>query len=564
MDRTSPLKRRGGRRLFGRQRGVTLLEALAALLIGALVIAGVSRMINVSLNDSRDQQVAAYQQQIAAAVGQAIKLNYNTLLGIPATPSTVYSMSDLVALNFLPPSFANAKNGFGQSFCLLVQQPSPGQIDAMLITTGGTAIPDVDLGYIAANSGVGGGLIGSSQPGNAVGAYGGWSAPLATWNQGTCTGAVGHLANQVFMTGPGNQSTDFLYRVAVPGHPELNAMNAGVPIGLSTATAGAACVNTVTTANIFTADNTTKRLLTCINGVWTLPTWLDNSSVTNVSKLPLVVGAMPGDVRITADTQLPYVWTGTKWSPLAVDDNGALNFPKFVTAGDPCGAALNSAGVTVSTDQQIGIDSTGNILVCRGSPNRVWTTSSTIVVGANDTACMIIYPSSGAATDYAGCKSDADIGATFSFDPTSQTENNTVIRPITLNQNGLVTVTTYAHMNYAQCNVTGWLGQLTQYLDILDSSGNSIAHTEAQTPNIQDASAGVSMTLNQALPATDSNGITINYKVSIRTNWGLFTPTTQDHQATWSSSYCPNGPINDPGIIINTPLAMGWSINTVY
>lgn len=563
MDRTSPLKRRGGRRLFGRQRGVTLLEALAALLIGALVIAGVSRMINVSLNDSRDQQVAAYQQQIAAAVGQAIKLNYNTLLGIPATPSTVYSMSDLVALNFLPPSFANAKNGFGQSFCLLVQQPSPGQIDAMLITTGGTAIPDVDLGYIAANSGVGGGLIGSSQPGNAVGAYGGWSAPLATWNQGTCTGAVGHLANQVFMTGPGNQSTDFLYRVAVPGHPELNAMNAGVPIGLSTAKVGDSCVVLTTTSVAVAADSLTGRLISCINNVWTPPAWRE--PVTNVAGLQgLPEPSNAGDTRITLDTHLPYAWNGSQWVPLAVDDNGALNFPKVVTAGTPCGVALNSANVPVSSDQQIGIDLTGNILVCRGSPNRVWTTSSTIVLGADDTACMIIYPSSGAATDYAGCKSDADIGATFSFDTGSQTENNTVIRPLTLSQNGLVTVTTYAHMNYAQCNVTGWLGQLTQYLDILDQNNNSIAHTEAQTPNIQDASAGVSMTLNRALPATDSNGITINYKVSIRTNWGLFTPTTQDRQATWFSSYCPNGPDIAPNIVINTPLAMGWSINTVY
>jgi type II secretory pathway pseudopilin PulG len=550
MDRTSFLMRRAVARhvryarLAQRQRGVTLLETLAALLIGALVIAGIATMINSSLNDSRDQQVAEYQKQLANAVNQAINLNYATVLGlVPAGTTTTWSTAQMVTQNLIPKSYANAQNAFGQSYCLLLQQPAPGQIDALLISTGGTAIPAVDLGYIAANSGVGGGLIGTASPGNAVGAYGGWSTPLSSWTPTTCAGTPGHLANQVFMNGPGNQpADDFLYRNAVPGHAELNAMN--VPIGLTMVTAGTACANFTPTSAPFAAD-TSNHLLTCIGGFWTPTSWRE--PVANVAALKTLAGQVPAETRVTLDSKLPYTWNGTTWVPVAVDDNGALNFPKVVAVGNQCGLGLDDTTPPNPAALQIGVTSNGEVLSCQSG---LWASTATIVLGTMDANCQIIYPASGTPYDYPNCLPPNNAN---SWDSVSGTMNNYVYRNVSLTRNALVTVTSYGHMNYAQCGQSGWLGQLAQYLDIMDSSRTtSYAHTEMQTPNIADASAGVSMSLNQPLPPG-------NYTIVIKTNWGAFTGPGVNQQK-WFSSYCPAG----GGTVINTPLEMGWNVSTVY
>ncbi|MBN3849564.1 hypothetical protein G3N58_22450 [Paraburkholderia sp. Ac-20342] len=102
---------------------MTLIETLGALLIVALVIAGVSTMINRSLKDSRDQQAAEYQRQLANAVNQSINLNYASLVSsIPVgATSTPYSITDMMENKLVPASYANARDAFGKSFCRLVQ-----------------------------------------------------------------------------------------------------------------------------------------------------------------------------------------------------------------------------------------------------------------------------------------------------------------------------------------------------------------------------------------------------------------------------------------------------------
>ncbi|MFM0289858.1 shufflon system plasmid conjugative transfer pilus tip adhesin PilV [Paraburkholderia megapolitana] len=554
MDRTSILKRRQIRRLPGRQRGVTLVEALAALFIGALMIVGVSMMINTSLNDTRDQEVAQYQRQIATAVNDAIKLNYATLLtAVPVGgATTAWTVTDMVANKYIPASYGTTTNAFQQSVCLLFQQPASGQIDALLVSTGGTAIPVAELGYIAANAGVGGGLIDTKTPVAAVGAYGGWNAPASSWDKAPCTLTAGHLANQLFMMGPGNQSTDFLYRNAVPGRPDLNVMN--VPIGLTYAKAGDACTNpAITTATFFAAD-TSNHLLSCIGGLWTPMPWRE--AVPDVATLAGMAGQVPGETRVTMDTQLPYTWTGTKWVPSAVDNNGAVNFPTFVTEGQPCGLSLDGkAQPDVTNPVQLGVKSDGEVLSCQQvSGAYVWTSTASMTSGTADNGCQIIYPSqNNAAVDYTGCA--APDATQNQWDTVSLTKNNFVYRDVTLVRTGTINVTSYAHMNHAQCDHTNWLAQLTQYLDIMDTGHTtSYSHSEMQSPNILDGSAGVTVTLNKVLqPGT--------YSVRIMTNWGVFTGDGTGG-AAWYSNYCPAG--SGTTIIINTPLMSGWSISPVY
>ncbi|PCE22541.1 hypothetical protein BWP39_22955 [Paraburkholderia acidicola] len=554
MDRTSILKRRQIRRLPGRQRGVTLLEALAALFIGALMIVGVTMMINTSLNDTRDQEVAQYQRQIATAVNEAIKQNYATLLGsIPADgTTTAWLLDDMINYKYIPESYRGTTNAFRQSVCLLFQQPVIGQIDALLVSTNGTAIPKADLGYIAANAGIGGGLIDTSTSIKAVGAYGGWSAPASSWDKSPCTLQAGHLASQLFMMGPGNQSTDFLYRNAVPGHPELNVMN--VPIGLTYAKAGDACSNpAVTTASFFAAD-TSNHLLSCIGGLWTPMPWRE--PVQDGTALAGMAGQVPGETRVTMDTQLPYTWTGKKWVPSAVDNNGAVNFPTFVTEGQPCGLGLDGkAQPDVPNPVQLGVKSDGEVLSCQQvSGAYVWTSTASMTAGKWNNGCQIIYPpADNTAIDYLDC-SAPDAGQN-QWDDVTRTKNNYVYQDVELVRTGTINVTSYAHMNHAQCDHTNWLAQLTQYLDIMDTGRTtSYAHSEMQSPNILDGSAGVTVTLNKVL----APGI---YTIRIKTNWGVFQGDGQNG-LPWFSNYCPAG--TGTTHIINTPLMSGWAINLVY
>lgn len=574
MDFTGILKSHRISRLSDRQRGLTLIEVLVGLAIAALVIAGISRMINTSLNDSRDQQVAQYQRQLATAVSESIKVNYEKLLTSIGTSSTAWSVTDLVNYNYIPKSYEVTSNAFGQSVCLLLQQPVPGQIDALLISTGGTAIPASELGYIAANSGVGGGSIGTDPPGTAVGAYGTWSTSLSSWNMPTCSGAAGHLANQLFMTGQDSQYTDFLYRDAVPGHPELNAMN--VPIGLfkfdggtttgTTTGAGAGCSNPLeTSVGLFGADMTDGRLVTCIANAWTPLSWFN--TIQQAATLQGVAGHVSGETRVTLDTQLPYTWTGKTWVPLAVDDNGALNFPKTVAAGASCGLGLDGklpppppdGSSAVAIPVQFGVASDGEVLSCQpgydanNTPGNYWTSTASMVLDSAESYCEIIYAAASAPYDYKNCLSP---NGANSWDTISGTMNNLVNRSITLKRNGLINVTSYAHMNYAQCGQTNWLGQLAQYLYIIDSTNTIRAQTQMQSPNILDASAGVTMSLSKPLPPG-------TYTITIQTNWGIFSgPAVGPPSTSWTSNYCPYGATKAP--VINTPLMMGWNLDVVY
>jgi hypothetical protein len=455
----------------------------------------------------------------------------------------------MLAEHFLPTSYKNSKNAFGQSVCLMLQQPAPGQIDALLISTGGTAIPDKELGYIAANAGTGGGLIKTAS--SATGAYGGWSAPLATWRTDNCNGVPGHLANQLFMYGPGNQDADFLYRSIVPGHPELNAMK--TPIGLPIAGIGAPCINAVTGATSVATDPT-NHMLTCVGNTWTATSWREPvANIGELSGATALQGALPGETRITLDSMLPYVWNGSQWAPAAVDNNGALNLPKAVAAGTPCGLDVN--GTAQPNANQIGVDSTGLVMTC---VNNQWQSANVIVPGPQDHGCRVIMAPAGPTTDYppATCAP---------FDPTLPVSHNqldgtasaSISRPLQITQAALITVSTFAHMNYSQCNLTGWDGQLSQTVDIFsdDAPSTPLAHTESQTPQLHDDSAGLNLSLIKAVPKG-------SYHIRVTTNWATYAGNFGNVGSgqPWTSSFCGTG----NSLIINTPIAAGWTIDSAY
>lgn len=340
----SRMQRPQGKR---RQSGIAMLEVLGALAIGAALLLSLSTVMDSSLEDMKGQQAAYYQSQLSLAANKYIAANSSTLqTALPTAASLApVTVAQLIAGHFLPAA-TGAKNVFGQTPCLLVRQPDPvsrpGQFDALLVTTGGDPIPDRTIATVAVNAGAGGGYISVADAGNAKGAS--WNTSTASFRSASCSGGSaltgtstdgGRLASNLFYNGPGQLSTDFLYRNAVPGRPELNRMN--TPIRMASAalvSMGDSCLNPSGVAEAGVAiDTSTRSILTCgSGGTWSYPSqWKE--PVSTYGSLP-TAGSQTGDVRMVTGLSRAFTFNGSSWVALAVDQNGNLNVPGTLTAAN--------------------------------------------------------------------------------------------------------------------------------------------------------------------------------------------------------------------------------------
>jgi prepilin-type N-terminal cleavage/methylation domain-containing protein len=350
------------------QRGFSMLEMLGALAIASIMVVGLTYMIDNALDDMKGQQAAAYQSQLATATSNYIKANYTALKGSVGTTPTAVTVNTLMTSGFLPQVFSN-KNIYLQTGCVLILQPTPGQLNALVITTGGTAIGDKDLPAVAAAAGTGSGYISSQyappnpltnnkndNPHVAIGASwtlntGDTSAPGKNYQGTTCDGGslsggptdAGHLVSRVFMNGAGLTPADYLYRDAVSGMPELNTMN--TPILMSDSTV--VVENSICTSRGIAVDSN-GILMQCVgdgsSGKWvsvaSLSQWKD--PVDNYGSLPGAgAGSIRGDVRMAKDIGKAFMFDGSTWVALAEDQNGNLNVTKVVHAGTDVNADGN-------------------------------------------------------------------------------------------------------------------------------------------------------------------------------------------------------------------------------
>ncbi len=138
------------------------------------------------------------------------------------TPATI-TVPMLVSTGFLPQGFG-AVNPYQQGWVVEVLQPSPGDLQALALSTGGQPIPPRDAPRIGAEAGSAGGTVTSA--GTAQGSYDGWTVSLTNYpNPG-----VGHLAALIDYSN-GQLQNDYLYRTAVPGQPQLNTMQTSLGMG---------------------------------------------------------------------------------------------------------------------------------------------------------------------------------------------------------------------------------------------------------------------------------------------------------------------------------------------
>lgn len=298
------------------------------------MLVGLTSMIDTTIQDTQGQVASLYQAQVVGAATQYINANYSTLLTTAtASNPVVVNLAQLTSPSsgspYLAPNTA-ATNAYGQISCVLILQPALGEINALVVSYGGKAIPDVNLSMVAANSGSGGGYISNSNYSTAQGSSWSLDAPgLLNFKSSPClTGSAadgGHLASAIFFSGPGQLSTDYLYRSAVAGRAELNTMQTPLLFGTgAVATEGSACGTRAAIA--FDAAN--NQLNCASSGLWTMISSWWKSPVRSYVDLPTTDPS--GTVRLVTDINRAFVYdasSGAVWVPLAVDQNGNLTVP---------------------------------------------------------------------------------------------------------------------------------------------------------------------------------------------------------------------------------------------
>ncbi|WP_425648236.1 shufflon system plasmid conjugative transfer pilus tip adhesin PilV [Acidithiobacillus ferruginosus] len=209
-----------------------ILGVLFASLVGLLMIPTYMHFETLAIDNAKAATTAQQMQQVSQAAQAYIQANYSAVEAnsTASSPATI-TVSMLQNTGYLPNAFS-AANPFGQLWQVQVLQPTPGQLQALVLTQGGTQIGQVQAPMIAAQAGAQGGFVpyngqyGTLNDTVAHGAYSGWQVSMS----GYSNPGPGHLAALLAFNN-GNLENNYLYRVAVPGQPQLNTMQTNLNMG---------------------------------------------------------------------------------------------------------------------------------------------------------------------------------------------------------------------------------------------------------------------------------------------------------------------------------------------
>ncbi|MHB1494143.1 MAG: shufflon system plasmid conjugative transfer pilus tip adhesin PilV [Acidithiobacillus sp.] len=209
-----------------------ILGVLFASLVGLLMIPTYMHFETMAIDNAKAATTAQQMQQVSQAAQAYIQANYSAVEAnsTASSPATI-TVSMLQNTGYLPNAFS-AANPFGQMWQVQVLQPTPGQLQALVLTQGGTQIGQVQAPMIAAQTGAQGGFVpyngqyGTLNDTVAHGAYSGWQVSMS----GYTNPGPGHLAALLAFNN-GNLENNYLYRVAVPGQPQLNTMQTNLNMG---------------------------------------------------------------------------------------------------------------------------------------------------------------------------------------------------------------------------------------------------------------------------------------------------------------------------------------------
>jgi hypothetical protein len=205
-----------------------ILGALFAVVVGMVYLPQVTNAITTSRHAMTDVTTAQEQQQWATAVSNYVSQNMTTLTSTATAGAPVtLSVATVQAANVGLPTNFSGTNPFNQTWTAQVLQPVSGTLQVLAFGSGGNTIKDPELGQIARAAAGSGGFIPTNSsgayvggPANAYGTYGAWK--IAT--TGYSVGAGGAPATLLTFSN-GTLSSNYLYRNAIPGQPQLNEMN---------------------------------------------------------------------------------------------------------------------------------------------------------------------------------------------------------------------------------------------------------------------------------------------------------------------------------------------------
>ncbi|WP_247391883.1 shufflon system plasmid conjugative transfer pilus tip adhesin PilV [Ralstonia pseudosolanacearum] len=210
-----------------------VLGVLFAIIVGLTFIPKLSTISQTASDNTRAASTAQQQLKLIDVGSDYIKKYSTNLQSVTTSTSpAIITVPMLQAVNLLDGSF-NATNPYGQTWQIAVLQPSPGNLQALVMSYGGTAMNDMTASKIAGLVGQPGGIIPKNDsgiyPGGAATAYGSWGG----WTQSTAnypSVSGGHVAALLNFNN-GQLSSNYLYRNAVPGQQQLNTMNTPVIYG---------------------------------------------------------------------------------------------------------------------------------------------------------------------------------------------------------------------------------------------------------------------------------------------------------------------------------------------
>ncbi|MFC0510548.1 shufflon system plasmid conjugative transfer pilus tip adhesin PilV [Asaia spathodeae] len=190
-----------------------------------------------SVSDNLDQRAMAltaqtFQDLLQGANKYAQENSSDLESAIGVGSYREYDLQTLINASALPVGFS-ALNTFRQQWHVVFQQPQTGVIRCLVYSTGGTAYSAASEVNIAAMAGHYGGFVpydgirGNLNSGSAQGAGGAWNL----WLGGLPNPGPGHLYGLVTINGGSLVSNDYLYRHAVPNHPEYNTMATPLNMG---------------------------------------------------------------------------------------------------------------------------------------------------------------------------------------------------------------------------------------------------------------------------------------------------------------------------------------------
>ncbi len=195
-----------------RCRGFTLPELALALGIASVSLGGMWTL-SQSIGQTTNVRLIARQTLAVASAARDYVATHRTAVMalVPAlTNVTEITTATLVTASLLPSDFVN-RNAYGQTYKVYVRREDAGAAGAdtsdnlvtLVLTTGGTTIPDKMASSLVGSMGAAGGfLFADSNPTaptaatTARGAMGGWSVNLsaAGWSTIGATATAGHIA----------------------------------------------------------------------------------------------------------------------------------------------------------------------------------------------------------------------------------------------------------------------------------------------------------------------------------------------------------------------------------